>query len=398
MTYLAPIPKDQITTQDREFSQDRTLMRVTPDDRISIREKAQGIAKSGLYKDVNTPEKAMCIMLMGRSLGVNELTALQGIYIINGRPWVSADLILALVRAKKICKDMEAETSLAGAMCKMSRKDDGFTFTARFGPEEAKRAGLTGKETYQKYPEQMYLHRAVRRCCTMVCPEVLMGIGVDEEGYSTNEEMNGPEGEEIAKQLADGEAQLERDRRAYLAKTRMPSNEELIANNLELEKKRKASADVFDTPAPEFIAGDNLEQATALHKKIQDYGRNGEKFTAYLQKNFGAETIDGVAASDGNRLVANLQNIVERIEQEEADKAGAFNEEPKTEEPPTDAPATGQSLLMDAIAACEGLLNKKEIGDALELYGSRVAGKVPEEKAAEAAEYLTKKANAKRFA
>lgn len=332
MTYLAPIPKDQITTHDREFSQDKSLMRVTEQDRISIREKAQGIAKSGLYKDVNTPEKALCIMLMGRALGVNEMTALQGIYIINGRPWISADLIFALIRAKGVCKNMEAETSLKGAMCSMTRKDDGFKFTARFGPEEAKLARLDTKDTYKMYPDQMYLHRAVRRCSTMVCPEILMGIGVDEDGFSTNEEMNGPQGELIAAELAEGEAQLEKDRRAYLAKTRMPSNEELIANNLELEAKRKArqSADVetvdyepalfpeeVDNEQPNAdltvtcISGNVLSSAMDYYGILKDKKRNGPEFAEWLAKNFGTTAIEGVAEEDGQRLLKALKKAID---------------------------------------------------------------------------------------
>lgn len=138
------------------------------------------------------------------------------------------------------------------------------------------------------------------------------------------------------------------------------------------------------------ISGTLLKTAQEKYAALKAKGRNGAQFTAWLQKNFSAETIESVGDFDGERLVQNLTTILARIEQEEASKA--------EEVPPTDAPATGQSLLMDAVEGAADILSKKEIGDALELYGSRVAGKVPEEKAAEAAEYLTKKANAKRFA
>lgn len=62
----------------------------------------------------------------------------------------------------------------------------------------------------------------------------------------------------------------------------------------------------------------------------------------------------------------------------------------------TDAPAQGQSLLMDAVEAAADVLTKKEITDALELYGGKTVAKVPEDKYAEAADYLVKRANVKR--
>lgn len=62
----------------------------------------------------------------------------------------------------------------------------------------------------------------------------------------------------------------------------------------------------------------------------------------------------------------------------------------------TDAPAIGQRLLLDAVEAAADVLTKKEITDALELYGGKTVAKIPEDKCVEAADYLTKKANAKR--
>lgn len=331
MAYLAPIPKEQITIRDPEFSQDRSLMRVTHEDRISLREKAAGIAKSGLYKDVNTPEKALCIMLMGRSLGVNELTALQGIYIINGRPWISADLIFALVRAKGVCKNMEAETSLKGAMCSMTRKDDGFKFTARFGPEEAKLAKLETKETYQKYPDQMYLHRAVRRCCTMVCPEILMGIGVDEDGYSTNQEMNGPEGEIIAQELAEGEEQLRQERVAFYAQTRQRDSDWKPFEGNKAVSQHVGPVDTapaIDTDHPTensaaCLSGVNLNSAMDLYGEIRENGGNGEKFADWLKAEFNASSIESVAETDGARLVEALKKHLANMRTKEAKKPAA---------------------------------------------------------------------------
>lgn len=138
------------------------------------------------------------------------------------------------------------------------------------------------------------------------------------------------------------------------------------------------------------ISGDILKTATYQYGVLKTKGRNGAKFTEWLKKNFDAETIDTVSESDGERLVDALTKILAQIVAEEIKATDEL--------PPTDAPATGQSLLMDAVEGAADILSKKEIGDALELYGSRVVGKIPEEKAAEAAEYLTKKANAKRFA
>lgn len=318
MTYMPPKPDQQITHRDREFTPSPSLMKVTQQDRLSLQEKAAGIAKSGLYKEINTPEKALVVMMMGRALGVNELTALQGIYIINGRPWVSADLIFALVRAKKICKNMEASTSLEGARCKMTRVDDGFTFEAFFGPEEAKRGGLTGKDTYQKFPDQMYLHRAVRRCCTMVCPEILMGIGIDEDGFPQQVAASGEEYEaQVAAELADKE-QLAKDRAAYYAKTaqrdsdwKPATTQAARANTIEegaVDAEIGDGGEGYEGPTPEpeveLILGDDLGAAMDLFSVISEKPEyDALKFGDWLDKHFGSRTIEGVAADRGDDLI-----------------------------------------------------------------------------------------------
>lgn len=182
MAYHAPIPANEVTHHDDGFEVNRALAVVTPQDRAVMRERAQTAAKSGLFKDITTPERAMVIIETGRTLGIPEMAALRGIYIIEGRPFVSASLILAIVRKSRICKQIVINTNSEGATCKMVRADDGFEFTSTFGPAEAKRAGLDRRDTYLKHPDQMYMHRAVARCARVVCPEIFYGLGIEGEG------------------------------------------------------------------------------------------------------------------------------------------------------------------------------------------------------------------------
>ena len=149
---------------------------------------AQMIARSDLApKDYKgKPENVAVAIAMGMELGVSPMQAIQGIAVINGRPSVWGDLMLALCRSHPDCDgiDESLEYDNAGnvvaAVCRASRA--GHVQERRFSVEDAKRAGLWTKDgPWKQYPHRMLQMRARGFCLRDVFADALRGLASAEE-------------------------------------------------------------------------------------------------------------------------------------------------------------------------------------------------------------------------
>ena len=125
----------------------------------AIRFAATLIESGFLPKGVNTPAKALAIIQTGQELGIPPMTALRSIYIVDGKPTLSAELMIERFRARggKIRWEISTD-KVATVFLKAANGDE---HTETFTIEEANRAGISGKDTWKKYPKQMLRARAV---------------------------------------------------------------------------------------------------------------------------------------------------------------------------------------------------------------------------------------------
>jgi hypothetical protein len=134
------------------------------------------------------PEMFACI-LTGRALGLDDMTSLRQIYVVDGKATLSAELMVQLVR--RAGHSITGSTSTSGAEAIGTRADNGDTMTVTFGPEDAKRAGLEQKNTYVKHPASMYWARAASQLCRMLFADVLAGVSyTPDEATLTPAERN----------------------------------------------------------------------------------------------------------------------------------------------------------------------------------------------------------------
>jgi hypothetical protein len=99
---------------------------------------------------------------MGAELGLKPIQALQNIAVINGKPSVYGDALLALVQNNPNFEDIkesfDEETNTA--YCTVKRKGQS-EYTVSFCQEDAKKAGLWGKSgPWTSYPKRMLQMRA----------------------------------------------------------------------------------------------------------------------------------------------------------------------------------------------------------------------------------------------
>lgn len=132
----------------------------------------------------NDPNKVMVGIMAGLELGLTPFTALQSIAVIGNNPSVWGDGALALVEASGLLEyhheSFDDRTNTATCVVKRLGKPSEATRT--FGIEDAKKAGLFGKQgPWQGYPKRMCQMRARAWALRDTFADVLKGIGIAEE-------------------------------------------------------------------------------------------------------------------------------------------------------------------------------------------------------------------------
>lgn len=134
----------------------------------------------------DSPKKVLACLLYGDALGMQPMSSLKEIHVIDGTPGLSAAAMQALVRRahpghriKRIelytQDDGGGEKRFDGVTVEGLRGDTDETDTYTFTLAMATRAGLMGKDNWKKYPEAMCSARALSQICTFLFPDVFMG-------------------------------------------------------------------------------------------------------------------------------------------------------------------------------------------------------------------------------
>lgn len=143
---------------------------------------AQQLLKSGLLgKAIQKPEAAFAVILAGRELGLTAMQSLRSLHLIEGKPTLSADLMVALVKRSPLCKSFKLiESTGDRATYEANREGEGVTRMS-FTIDEAKAAGVTGKDNWKKYPAAMLRARCIAALARVVFPDLLLGVYENDE-------------------------------------------------------------------------------------------------------------------------------------------------------------------------------------------------------------------------
>ncbi len=144
--------------------------------RVSQAIAASGLAPRGLEK----PEQIMVAIMAGAELGFAPFQSLQSFAVVNGRPTLWGDGLVAVVRRNgcTIREWHEDDT----AFCEVKRPDTGETILRSFSQADAAKAGLAGKTgPWQQYPQRMRAMRARAWAVRDGCADMLRGFQVAEE-------------------------------------------------------------------------------------------------------------------------------------------------------------------------------------------------------------------------
>lgn len=127
------------------------------------------------------PGNCLVAIQWGMEIGLKPLQAMQNIAVINGRPSLWGDAVIALARNSPVCEYVVEEDDGRMAICKVKRRGEPEQ-TRTFSMEDAKIAGLLGKAgPWTQYPKRMRQMRARAFAIRDVFPDVLKGLPVAEE-------------------------------------------------------------------------------------------------------------------------------------------------------------------------------------------------------------------------
>jgi len=128
------------------------------------------------------PGNCLVGMQWGHELGLKPLQSLQGIAVINGRPSIWGDTLLAIVRSSPLCEYITEGMDADGtAWCKAKRRGEPEQIRT-FSDADAKTAGLQGKAgPWVTNPKRMKQMRARAFALRDVFTDVLRGMHMAEE-------------------------------------------------------------------------------------------------------------------------------------------------------------------------------------------------------------------------
>lgn len=160
-------------------------------DALSHLEKLAGtLAKSTLIPDAlkGKPGDILVTLMTGAELGLQPMQALRSIAVVKGKPTLSADLMVSLVKQRKdVCEYLTlVKSSPEEAVYEAKRVGEPKPTTITFTMQDAARAGLANSDTYRKYPAQMLRARCASGICRAVFPDLCMGLYDSDSGELTD--------------------------------------------------------------------------------------------------------------------------------------------------------------------------------------------------------------------
>lgn len=143
-----------------------------------IERMAIAFAKSGLF-GIKTPEQGVALMLIAQAEGMHPAIAARDYHVIQGRPALKADAMLARFQAAggKVVWNAYSDQSVSGTFS----HPQGGSATVEWTLQQAKTAGLTAKDVWRQYPRAMLRARVISEGIRTVYPGVSVGVYTPEE-------------------------------------------------------------------------------------------------------------------------------------------------------------------------------------------------------------------------
>lgn len=143
-----------------------------------VEKMAHAVASSRLF-GISTPEQAMSLMLIAQAEGTHPALAARDYHIIQGKPALKADAMLARFQQAGGRVDWQELTD--NRVCATFTHPSGGSATIDWDMNRARAAQLGGKDMWKKFPRQMLRARVISEGIRTVFPGVVIGVYTPEE-------------------------------------------------------------------------------------------------------------------------------------------------------------------------------------------------------------------------
>jgi 5'-3' exonuclease len=153
-----------------------------PQDLRAVRSLAHWAVNSRVFPKHTSIDTATVIILRGRELGLSAMSALDALFMIDGKLGCYADVIQALAEQDPNCEYFQCiETEDDYCVYETKHRKHAKPTTMRFTMAQAQQAGLSRGQNYQKHPADMLRARCKAKLARMVYPGKVRGLYCPEE-------------------------------------------------------------------------------------------------------------------------------------------------------------------------------------------------------------------------
>lgn len=142
-----------------------------------MQQMAESFARSGFF-GIKTPDQAVALMALCQAEGMHPATALRDYHLIQGKPALKADAMLARFLSSGGKVEWTAYTDERVAA--IFSHPQGGRVEVDWTPARAKQARISN-DMHQKYPRQMLRARVISEGIRTVYPGVVIGVYTPEE-------------------------------------------------------------------------------------------------------------------------------------------------------------------------------------------------------------------------
>ena len=143
---------------------------------------AKNLAAAGIYKDVKQAAQAFAKLLIGREMGLGVAQSMQGLQFVEGQVTVHYSTLGYFVKARGFSYKFLRLEDDGVEIQFIDRNGQPMEPTSKYTIADAQKAGKAGSATYQRYPRNMLIARAMSNGVRWFVPEALGGVPVYVEG------------------------------------------------------------------------------------------------------------------------------------------------------------------------------------------------------------------------
>lgn len=153
-----------------------------------IERMASAVAKSGLF-GIKTPEQGVALMLIAQAEGLHPAIAARDYHVIQNRPALKTDAMLARFQQAggKVAYEAYTEDCVSATFSHPA----GGSITIEWTMDMARKAGLAGKDNWRNYPRAMLRARVISEGIRTVYPGCVVGTYSVEEVQDFDDDPRG---------------------------------------------------------------------------------------------------------------------------------------------------------------------------------------------------------------